>query len=466
MKTLFMVVSLGTSARNMLRTDVFKDLRRNPIRIVLLVPQKLVSAFAKDFASENVIVEGYPPHRKIERAFLFLRYITTLLPGIAFPWINTNTYRLKHDQLKLLIPVRYRLYRFLFYLQRVPGWKALVRWADWLVVPKKWYQDLFAKYSPDAVFSTNAMNQDEYYIAEYARKKRIPIIGNVLSWDNLTSKGDLPYFPDTMIVWNDTMQKELLTIHDFPKDRIVVAGAPQFDIYFRHPAHMPTRDAFLKKIGADPTKKIVTYCCGAAGETTEFQKHVVSRLAAMAEQQSLGHPFQLVIRPHPRSDPGTFVPFRGRKDIIVTDPAQKPQAAAGAFVDSWNPDENDMLDLCCILKYSDVVVNFSSTITIDACAVGTPVVNVCFGDKPDTPYIKSARRVFDYDHFRNLMDSGAFKVAYDEQVMVDAINQYLDHPDLDKEQRRALAEQQCFKRDGNAGHRIAACVLDVLKIKT
>ena len=464
MKTLFMIVSSGTSARNMLRTDVLGDLKKSDIRIVLLVPEKLKEAFTKEFAEENLIVESYPPNKKSENVMRFLRYIDTLLPGIAYPNISTTTYRLKHEQMKILNPYRYRLYRVMYHIERSKTWRSLMRWIDWTFIPKTWCKKLFAKYNPDAVFSTNVMHADEYYFAEYAQKKAIPVVGNILSWDNLTSKGSIPYAPAKMVVWNDTMKKDLLVLHNFPGDKVCVAGAPQFDMYFNDSLTLPSREEYLKGIGADPSMKMVTYACGAAGETTKFQTNVVADLARMAEDQSLVEPFQLIIRPHPRTDPGTFVPFIGKKNVFVAEAAKKPQTALGIFPDAWNPDTSDMINMHAFLKYSDVLVNFSSTMTIDGCAVGTPVVNVCFGDDPSLPYIKSARRVYDYDHFKNLMDSGAFPVAYNKDEMAEYINNYLKNPELDKENRAALAKYQCTSIDGTAGKRIAECVKEVLEI--
>ena len=38
--------------------------------------------------------------------------------------------------------------------------------------------------------------------------------------------------PDYTFVWNEALVKEATTLHDVPKDRLIITGAPPFDFWF------------------------------------------------------------------------------------------------------------------------------------------------------------------------------------------------------------------------------------------
>src|ERR687892_383953 len=70
---------------------------------------------------------------------------------------------------------------------------------------------------------------------EYAKAAHalgIPTVFAVGSWDHLGGKGLCPLVPDAVLVWNEEMAWEAAALHDIPRERIVVVGAPSFDFWF------------------------------------------------------------------------------------------------------------------------------------------------------------------------------------------------------------------------------------------
>jgi len=65
-----------------------------------------------------------------------------------------------------------------------------------------------------------------------AKSLGIPVGMLLYSWDNLSTKGCLHQPPDRMFVWNELQRREALSLHGFPEDRVVIAGAPRFDAFF------------------------------------------------------------------------------------------------------------------------------------------------------------------------------------------------------------------------------------------
>ena len=62
---------------------------------------------------------------------------------------------------------------------------------------------------------------------------KIPVIALVSSWDNLTSKAFFPFSLRRLIVWNNVLKNEAISLFDFPENKISVTGVPRYDLFFR-----------------------------------------------------------------------------------------------------------------------------------------------------------------------------------------------------------------------------------------
>lgn len=63
------------------------------------------------------------------------------------------------------------------------------------------------------------------------------------------------------------------------------------------------------------------------------------------------------------------------------------------------------------LCYADVLVDFFSTLTLEASIVDTPVVCVAFDGYKKMPYHDSVRRWGDLTHNKRIVDAGAIRMA-------------------------------------------------------
>ena len=84
----------------------------------------------------------------------------------------------------------------------------------------------------------------------------------LFSWDNLSTKGALHVAPDLMFVWNERQRREAAELHDFPADRVVVAGAPRFDSFFALDSRVARSD-FFRPLGLDPARPTLLYLCSS-----------------------------------------------------------------------------------------------------------------------------------------------------------------------------------------------------------
>jgi len=230
METVVITITHGIVVRNILRTDAFKILKsRKDLRIVLAVlptPFYKSKSFAAEFSGGNVIVENVGvKSNRVERAL-------KKLAEMIFFNINYNeTIRLKEMTLK---KKNYFRYLGLKFVKKVLGKnnkviEALEKLDTFLFGYKhRYYRELFEKYKPSLIFSTDFLWPHEWGLIRAAGHYGVPVVSMVLSWDHLT-KGRLPTKFDTVIVWNDFLKEQLIDYYGYSQNDIFVSGIQHFD---------------------------------------------------------------------------------------------------------------------------------------------------------------------------------------------------------------------------------------------
>ncbi|MBI5188264.1 MAG: CDP-glycerol glycerophosphotransferase family protein [Nitrospirae bacterium] len=450
-KVIFIILEFGTAIRNVLRTDIFKILKaQKDIKIVIFSPI-VDESFRREFESENVIVEPNPKHRDF-----LTRGIESIKKYVWAKGTGVATLKIKRKH-KPIVKPRYALmgkilmgivgdhFKLLNILNRLQVFFFKDSKADYY----------FDKYKPDLVFYTTMYAKDPCIEIE-AKKRNIKTINLIHSWDNLTIKGPFAAVPDKTVVWNEILKEELIKYHNFPENDIYISGIPQFDIYFNK-NEFSTKEEFFKKWGLDKDKKLLTYASAVPG-IAPYNQDIVEILYDALKNEQFNYPCQIVVRLHPKDNYELFKKFEGLDDIVI----QKPGRPADVR-DKWNPTHEDMKTLAELMCYSDVVVNIASTITIDAVAFDTPVVCIGFDGYQQRPYSRSCKRYYDYDHFKNIVNSGGVRISYSKEDLIKHINVYLAEPSLDIEGREKIRKGQCWKLDGNAGKRTAEFTLQYLE---
>lgn len=116
------------------------------------------------------------------------------------------------------------------------------------------------------------------------------------------------------------------------------------------------------------------------------------------------------------------------------------------------------------MKYSDIVINIASTITIDATCFDTPIINLAYDmKKDDSEYIGSIERYYHYTHYKHVVETNAAKMVYSDSELFDAIKMYLVDANIDRKNRQILVEKQTYKLDGKSGLRIARRIIEIIK---
>lgn len=455
-RSVFVSVPHGTSAGNMLRAGGLIDRLQEcdpTLKILLLSPMSRDAAFVREFERPGVMLIDQPPHVP---SGLEARLLSLVQAGFL------GRGRTESVRIRMMEARANRIIRWIG-IKSVLG--RLVSRADApyalsdRLVSHPGMERLFDEHQPVLVVCANpGLVFSEVPLMRTARRRGVTCMVIDASWDNFTNKLLPVRQADRLVVWNDLMKDQAVTLHGYRPDAVTVSGAPQFDVHFT-PQARATRDEFFRRVGADPSRKLIVVTT-TPRSLYRHHDHVLRVLAeAMARGPLSGA--QVLVRLHPRDDVEAYREFTGVPGIIIEKPFRDTVTVAdGLAIDVMPEHQRHLGDTLC---HADVVVNVASTITIEACIFDTPVVNICFDGVEEEPYEASARRYYRFTHYVNITRHNSVRVATSPAEMVEAVARYLGDPTLDAEGRRQVVRDQCQFTDGQSSTRVVAAVLDELR---
>ena len=453
-RNLFISVPHGTSAGNMLRSGALLDrlLESDPaLHIVLLSPMAKDPQFVREFERPRVTVIDQPPHvpAGLEARLLAIVQASYLSQG------QTESVRIRLQEARANGIVRWLGLKGLIGRVLVqPFTRNGSRYAlsDRLVSHPA-MDTLFDRYQPVLVVAANpGLVFSEVPLLRTARRRGVRCMAIDPSWDNFTNKLIPVRQVDRLVVWNEIMKEQAISLHGYAPDAIAVAGAPQFDPHFR--ARTPRAD-FFTRLGADPNRKLIALTT-TPRSLYRHHDHVLRALVAAMQDGRLVNA-QVLVRLHPRDEFDAYREFTRTPHVIIEKPFRDTvKVADGLAIDVMPEHQKHLGDTLC---HADVVVNVASTISVEACIFDTPVVNICFDGPGESPYVKSARRYYSFTHYVNITSRGAVRVAASAEELVAAVAAYLANPSLDAAGRRQVVLDQCQFTDGRSAERVTSLVL-------
>jgi CDP-glycerol:poly(glycerophosphate) glycerophosphotransferase len=449
----------GGAAGNILRTGLVRRLlaTHDRSRVVLLSPLVNDAAFTAEFAHPRVAFEDLPAHRP---AGLEGR-LMALIQASYIASEATESVAIRRQEAAAKKTIRWIGLKRLLAATLAPSMvrnETRYRLID-RAVAHPWADRLFERHRPALlVTSSPGLIFSEIPLLRTAVRRRVRSMAVDPSWDNFTNKLIPVRRVDRLIVWNELMKQQAIDFHGYAPEQIRIAGAPQWDLYFKEGTIAP-RETFFREIGADPARRLVTLTT-TPRELYPHHDHVLRVLVRALETRAWGHDAQLLVRLHPRDDRDAYAAFEGLPHVIVEKPFRPTvRAGDGLAVDVTADNQRHLANT---MRHSDVVVNVASTLAIEAAIFDTPVVNISFDGETPSEWVRSARRYYRFTHYVNITRHGAVRVAGTPQQLVDAIGRYLDEPALDRDGRRRVVAEQCQFLDGRSAERAAAFVADEL----
>lgn len=254
---------------------------------------------------------------------------------------------------------------------------------------------------PDLIFCTHQRAPVAIAPLLAAIDLGIPTATFIFSWDNLP-KGTLTVEADHFIVWSDYMKSEMLKYYpEISKEKIHVAGTPQFVPYFDD-INKKNREAFCAEYGLNPSDRFICF----SGDDVTTSPHDPVYLSHLAEAVRTlnsygGKKYSIIFRRCPAdwSDRYNKVLSEHSDVIHSIDPIWKSYEGNRA----WNhfiPDKKDVELLVNTVLHCDLVVNVGSTMAIDFATLGKPACYIRYDAVKDKNW--STKKIYDFIHFQTI----------------------------------------------------------------
>jgi hypothetical protein len=447
------VFTHGFMARMVLRSGVARQLIDQGFRVTVVSPNAAESYFQEECQQEHVAL-CQEPQSTGRIADWFRAYRPYLLDDV----MGNVALRTKHEQRFAHHPLLRVVMEYTNnHLTPHPGFRACVRQFECWVNRSKPIARLLRALRPDYLVLPNPFGTQETVYMVHARALGIPVICQMLSWDNITSKGTPLMMPDYFISWGPIMTEEMTTLYHFPPERIYECGVPHFDVYSQ-PEHLIPCEVVLRRLGLPPTQPYLLYGM-VAPYSAPREPDIIAWLVEKIRAQAFATPCSLVIRPHPQTIRGSYA--RDREELGRLQALTGPQVALDMPPGlseqlAWDLPKSDMYTLASLLAGSAICLSVGSTLCLEACIVDCPVISVGFDGVEELPYDLSARRGLDFIHIKKMLAFGGVRVAQSFADLEAHINTYLREPHLDRDQRAYTAAQECGPRGGRAAERVAA----------
>ncbi len=256
--------------------------------------------------------------------------------------------------------------------------RRLLAMIEETIPPSVHTQEFLQREAPDLVLITPLIDIGSSQ-ADYVRACRalgIPCAMVLFSWDNLSTKGLIHEIPDQIFLWNELQVREAIELHQVPRDRLTVTGAPRFDEFIQlKPA--TDRLTFCRDLGLDPGQPIVVYL-GSSKFVAEHEEPFIREWLAFLRSHPQLRGANVLVKPHPdvnrdwgeEGDRVRWATPDGEMRIRVTRPFDLDRVVVtrSTFTSA------QFLYDC--LHHSVAVVGLNTSAEIEAAIVGRPVLTV------------------------------------------------------------------------------------------
>jgi len=464
-KTVFLSVSNPLIVRNffLIPGGVVSLLKEQGIRLIVLVPLPAEEQMKKDFGSTEVIIEPISVNWKRT----FLQRIHTFF----------STYLIFTETQQLLAKYGTRadieaaggksfLYPFKFAISRTLGrwgWfkNVLMSKVSLMVYPERPYKELYDKYKPDLVFLPDFHSMQDTALLREAKRHGIKTTGLSGSWDHFVKKFE-PLKLDSLMVWNEPVKKEAISLQGYQKSNVIVTGPPYYDI-FAQKNLLLSREEFCKKINFDPKRKIIFF--GSRGRYTPNDGDIVAILLDAIKGKALTKEAQILVRPYPgarKEESEKFAQFE--EDLLVHNDWIEPKKIFGHSGFTWYPSLGDLIHFMNCLYHADVIINTYSSITVEGSFFLKPIININFDGNQKLPFKRSIKRFERMSNFVHVNEVNGVVIVNNKEELVNAVNRSFNDPQATIANVTALRDKMCYKADGGAAERIATHILNILSV--
>jgi hypothetical protein len=305
---------------------------------------------------------------------------------------------------------------------------------------------LIDEWGPDVVVSTHVSQVYGRGLVAAARRRGIPTLGNLNSWDN-AYKG-LKVFPDRITCWSENNKEEVCRTAGYEPDDVAVIGAPAFDAYLAPDSHW-SREELAGRIGLDARRPILLFATLGQFQQNIDETNPLEVLLREADAGRIPGDPQVVLRMHPWSRDVYFGALMRHSRVTVS---RYENYVPGL---TWTPTRQEAVLAGNLLRHADVVITPGSTMSIEPAIFDTPTVVPVFNEYMPEVFESYFRRTWLDQHFKALHDHGWVPIVRSGEEMTAAINRALRDPTWNRSGQARIREVYLGPLDGRATERFA-----------
>jgi len=316
---------------------------------------------------------------------------------------------------------------------------------------------IFAQIEPSCVIVASPGHYwlDAQIIRE-ARRRKIPSICIILSWDNLYSRGPLCEIPDYMFVWSHEMKKQAIQVHGYHEKNLSIIGALQFRFYQQIPGEEKINQV-KERLGLHQNQEYIAYVCGA--RTVEYDIEDVLRLNATLSNTKYAV-CKIIVRPHPQA----------QKDAYQVLTKQGIQIDTQLDILEGNPSKfnrSSIEYMAAFLRGSRYVISsWGTTALLEACIFQRPSIQLRWMDAIEHSNITEVLMVKNfqkYAHMRPFDEEGARVFCDCPSTLIEIMDRLEEMDDHFRIKRQKVVERLVETPLGDVVERAVKGIGDILQ---
>ncbi|MDP3779174.1 MAG: hypothetical protein Q8R30_03990 [bacterium] len=310
------------------------------------------------------------------------------------------------------------------------------------------FKSVFEKYEPDLVFASHLYGWFDTHMLAEATRMGVKTMGMPAGWDHL-DKYYLPFHVDRLLAPSNGVRDAGIKFQSYASKDISVIGYPHFD-FIASKSWAISRHDVLKELGLPADAKIVLYVSGSFYCPDE--PDIIKEMAEWAERGELEGNVYFVIRLYPSG--------RSNRDFDEQKFEKLKSIPRISFYrpEVWTDIKTTEL-LLNIMLHADVVIQVYTTVALEATVLGRPLLSTPFDGYQQRSDYRSIRRFEKFEHFQDVIKSGALLRAYSFDQLREYLNRYLKDPSYLAREREQLCRDQCGPLDGKASRRVLEEIL-------
>ena len=293
-----------------------------------------------------------------------------------------------------------------------------------------YYESLLTSIKPDIIFNASHIHNTFSLSLMYAAKKlSIKTAAFLFSWDNLTSQGRIIPDYDYYFTWNYKIKEDLKKIYPSVEvENIFVTGTPQFDFHCDE-KFIDTKENLYAFLNIPTHKKIIIYSTGMAYYTPK-EYLIVKEIEKILKK--IDQNLQLVLRVYAKDDNTNFYKLRETTDIVIPDHYWE--------LNHLTPTLKDIKLFNSLINHCTIGINVASTVSLDLAVLDKPIINIAFNPPNVNIYPNDYKKIYEFDHYKPIVNSGAISIANTKQELESQIKEYLSDEKLNSDKRKKLLE--------------------------